>query len=57
MSFIGPEQAVEISEQSVKQPLKNWSKEEHKKIWRELVFPRKSKMFITRTLLEYYSRS
>ncbi|XP_050427717.1 uncharacterized protein LOC126837807 [Adelges cooleyi] len=44
--YIGPEPAVGLSEQTLRAIPKNWSREEHRKIWRYLVVPRQSKMFI-----------
>ncbi|XP_050535077.1 uncharacterized protein LOC126902096 [Daktulosphaira vitifoliae] len=43
---IGPEPVVGLTEQSLKALPKNWYKEQHRKIWKYLVVPRQSKLFI-----------
>ncbi|XP_050543369.1 uncharacterized protein LOC126906681 [Daktulosphaira vitifoliae] len=45
-TYVGPEPVVGLTEQSLKALPKNWCREQHRKIWKYLVVPRQSKMFI-----------
>ncbi|XP_050521071.1 uncharacterized protein LOC126894245 isoform X2 [Daktulosphaira vitifoliae] len=45
-TYVGPEPVVGLTEQSLKALPKNWCRDLHRKIWKYLVVPRQSKMFI-----------